>query len=643
MTTLRVRLGGGPRQPRGGRSITWAKIALVVLLLPGAYAQEERGSASPTTLESVFDEAIQALQAAAGPAERDTARAKFFNARRALADVETVRAEALAAAKRIRVHPAADTAGNHIAHLRYRPALDELATALRADADDPYAGYLAGLCRFELGEFSAAAAAFERVLRREPESRVAAFLADLCRCAADRGRPDDESIAACFDAALRRAEAPLAHPAGASFEESFARAFDFPPLLRDPLLFKLDAEALEDRGPGALPIDRLAEIARKAHEPLLLYGVHGVLIAELADSAAPELPGLTEAHHRERAAFDFFFADPDRDGYRDPSPAHLKRLEQLAANDPDEGLWRLFRIRFRAEEGDDLRCPPLTPDEIEHLERAAAAPRLTYFPAARKAADLRVLAAAGVFLPERFADGPSYGLVHLRNIAKRAASAVRAAAGRGDRAEARRLHQALETVIRRLDFRGRGDLLGVLLDSAYRRIAIEAALDALPLSDEERLARYALLRDTYVSDELVRHSVPTIALQLPVPRIRALFGPPLTEPARAWQRIRAERVYAESGAGEVVVRVLGHAVERETQPFAKHVFAAGCWRIPEALPLLRSVAGLQLDDDRRYALIWALGEHRDPADSTWLKREMNNPRRWLALAAEESLTRLPRE
>ena len=195
---------------------------------------------------------------------------------RQIKNLDEMEEDFVAACKRISVDPRAERAAAAMRRSSYKQALRKLALLLTAKPDDPYASYLAGMCAAELGQFEEGAKYFASVLKSEPTSHTARLLSAYCKNAAKHKPPlSDETVLACFEAGLAEATKHVPPPETDDDDDFTARllasVLSLPDILKDPLLYVLDNEALSGRGPRAMDIDRFVAAAQKSNDTYELF------------------------------------------------------------------------------------------------------------------------------------------------------------------------------------------------------------------------------------------------------------------------------------------------------------------------------------------------------------------------------------
>jgi tetratricopeptide (TPR) repeat protein len=611
-----------------------------------ALAQDTRPAQSPSAKE-VIEDVRQGVHRSAKNLEKDFNRGKVQLLRpgEITSRFDEMTEDMLAAAERIKTNEHTDAAGAHLRRCRFADAESECRKALAKSPTDPYANYLLGLTLIELERYDEAAKAFDAVVAVERESRTSVLLASFCRKVSTSKRPlSDEAIITHLDAAADETIEALKLDKEDEDGTSLADIFSVPQLYMDPLMYKLETEAIEDRGPCAAPLPELIETAGAAGDPLLLYAK---LLVPIAEDEEHEVT-LTKAQELSARALDVVHEFTSDICYRDPPEELAAEIRALAKEQPEEGMWLLMQIPYAAptESGSDFEYKPLSDAEQNLLRRAATSTRLTLHRHERETADIKTLTSHKWLYAQRLASGPGGPFAFVRDVVfQRGLATMKALAEKGKPNAAKQLGGEILQIIERLlplELR-KGNLLASLIRSSYVERIELATIEHCAVSATERLKCLSHWRDAQIEKEMIALStVRELRFDLlPSARLQAAAMRASAEPFENWKIKRAKRIGQKPEIVAKTIESLTLALQRKSRGRfrAKHVFSVGLIRYAEALPELRAATKSEQDDEMLYALMWAAGQYADPELDQWLESLKADKREWVAMFALEMLTR----
>lgn len=492
------------------------------------------------------------------------------------------------------------------------------------------------------------------MLKAEPGSHTARLLSEWCACAAAQQAPlSDEAVLDCYEAARAKAEQHLPKPPKAGDEEdddldaALVRMFAVSELLKDPLLWKIQDEALHGRGPRALELARLTEAALASDDAHALF--IGWVLADDSNLVAKLEQRLERARYADTLSALLFlgeYYDQER-AYQEQGAEFKAALAALRCQQPDEGLWLVLNIPFAPPADGDATVPypPLTEVELELLERGVAAPRFTdhrraalraatcllqciNYPAAEAAGERLAMLVPGPF--------SALGNVNRRG---RALAAQRFAAG--DSAGGVAVARALCRLADRIEPRTGNPGFARLVASSHRKLAADVVVAHLPSSRTQVWLEFQRVRLESVATQarLSAIDIDTVPLSLPVAALadaeRRLSDGDWSD----WKLRRLNRK-AQASAREDHNYWLRYALEEDRQPEVESLLKPGILQLRKLLPDLRPFRDRPLDDERLWALIWTLGELRDAQSAEWLTTLRNDDRPWVRITAAEALRKL---
>lgn len=635
----------------------WRSAWIWTMLLGGAAAwggEEPTSKPTDDALHPEIKQALQRLRQAQGQLnqlQKGISGAMSPGIDQLIEDSVEWEKQIAAACARIQVDPRAEKAAAAMRRSALAPALRTLGPVLAEDADDPYASYLAGICAAELGKFEEGARHFTRVLTREPGSHTARLLSKFCECAAKQQAPlSDEAVLACYDAGLVEAEKHV--PAAEIDEEddlvtTIAKAFRIPETLKDPLIYKLDNEAVAGRGPCAIDVDRLVNAALAADDPYELFFVWLVTPENHTTSELEERLAAPRHAATVRALLFLFNYYGEGDRYQQRGQAFEESLAELQRQMPEEGLWVALGIPHKAPVGDDVIYPPLTGKELAQLEQAVSSPRWTNYHQAVTAAAARVLERAGypwaMTAAEALSRPVGAPVRAFRNVAMRTCELAKRRFAAGDTDGALAVTHTWCRFVERLEPKPDGSDVGAwLVVSAHRMMVARTVLENLPSSHTQAWLEHQQLRlaARTIEARIQAMGVDYVALVLPVPAISRVYRRLLDGEWAPWELERATRRARAEDELDVRRAALARCLEGVLPPRARDLLDPGILGLRELLPELRRFRDAPLDDETLWMLVWTLGELTDRESIGWLSTPVEDEREWLRITANEALEKI---
>lgn len=560
-------------------------------------------------------------------------------------------ADFVAACNRIQVDPRAERAAAAMRRSSYKRALRMLALMLTAKPDDPYASYLAGMCAAELGQFEEGAQYFASVLKSEPTSHASRLLSAYCKNAAKQKPPlSDETVLACFEAGLEEATKHLAPPETNDDDDLTARliasVFSVPDIVRDPLLYVLDHEALNGRGPRAFEVDRFVAAAQESNNTYELFlAWYSTADDEIAAKIEERLDGPKHAETMKALLFLMKYYGKDK-LYRQRGEGFEKDLAELQKLMPDEGLWLMLGVESQDGEHEKYLYPVLTERGFALFERASSSAKLTDYHRLTTDAAIRLMQRlrfpwarqAGERLC-RQAIKP-IGSVS-RNVVLRAKSLARKRFDTGDTDGGLRVTRTIKRYSDQLTVEpGEMSGFGRLIRASYRRYAGELVIENLSSSRTDNwLAHQRLRLEAVTLTARQRGLDPSIvAAVIPLTAINEAEERLLDGRWPEWKLTRVSRTARAESPLETAKSFLTYGLDGSVR--AERLLGPGILKLHELLPLLRQFRDIQLDDDKLWPLVWTLGELEDKESLDWLIGQLSDKREWLRITAAEALEKI---
>lgn len=561
--------------------------------------------------------------------------------------------EMIAACERIEVDPRAEEAAADMRRGRYEPALRLLKQVITERRDDPYASYLAGMCALELERYGEAVVHFGRVLKGEPQSHTARLLRSYSRRAARCNSPlSDEDVQTCFDAALAEAaqhvDAPPKDEKADDIAHFLAQLMAVPEVLKDPLLYKLDCEALAERGPQAVSLERLLAAARESDDVYALF--LGWLLAADETTITQFADRLEAAKQSDTvAALLFHLEHLETHANREGGAAYERDLADLRQRQPDEGLWILLSIPYRAPDEDTHEFPPLSDAELATFAKAANAPKFADHQLELTCAARRLLTRIespwAVPLARKYARLMPSAQQTLSDLSGRLDASMKQRLERGDADGALEIATNWRRILAHIEIDADGlNELAILRRCGHDSLIAKKLLLALPPGHtEERLKYQQLLLDA----EMVRQRFMSLTRDrvqevLPVTAIRRVYHRLFDFTWNDWELARIRRIESApekiSTLREQTIKYLDY---RECD--YDQLLAPGILGLRELLPELQRYRSQSLDDVELWALVWTLGDLKDADSVKWLIEQLGDEREWLRYRAAEALRKITGE
>jgi len=508
------------------------------------------------------------------------------------------------------------------------------------------ANYLAGTATAELGQYSAAQAYFDAAYRSYKKSRSALLMARYCERMGKIKTPSDEQRIAAFDAAFDEAwkHLKLKKP------EGLAGVFELHPFLKDPLLLRIELEAVEEGGSLHLDPKVVSRAALDLDETDALFLAAYWLGGDADTAVFDRLENEKHAARLEQLEY-LSSRFGEVDATAEDTSEFTGRAADFSRTNPEDGLWYLLQISEKPPEGDRLEPPPLTLDELKLVEGALTAKRLS-FPPIELSHSARVLLKKSRFpYVERVADtNRSYPFTVLpffrKALFKRLSALAQAAHDDSDPDLADRATRAMkslaERILRDISRQPSPTIVHVLAE-AWRNDACIARLRYGRLSPVEWITeqekRVGLQANRWNRTRTVSYAQAAEGM-LNCALVRASSGCSDGE-LLPWERLRASRIMNdphEIAEDESYLKSI-HALGRE--PRFDDIVRAGVFKQTALRGIFRDFVPLSEVDDTRWALVWAAGELQDEAQIPWLLECLTDENRlWMPMAAEDALKKI---
>ena len=465
-------------------------------------------------------------------------------------------------------------------------------------------------------------------------------MSNHCKILAGHNGPlDDEIVMRAFDQAYDSTWKKL----GLEEPEGMIAIFGAPEMLKDPLLLRIDLEALDGKGPRALNPAALRDAALELDDSYALWAAAQLLDGDDADALRR---GLEEPKHiRVAKQLDFLQTYFGEDEYKNAPPEYLETLRTLAKSEPENGLWLVLQIAHREpSDRESVKRPPLTSEELALAERAFRCKRFSMPQVTLVDAVYRLAGQVRFPYRDSLYQGPApFFNLHgfLRHVVvKRGQSLVDEASAANDDELVRRTIAVIRAMAERMSpgQSGLRSAIATMLQRSYRRRAAELELKHRRLGPQEWIASQKTRVFAHGRSRLSHQGFKPIqvGLALSNSRLAAATSELMDGEWIPWEIHRALECANRPKAIAVESRYVESMKERAMATF-NDVVSIGILEQRAVAPALRGLVPLARDDDILWALVWTTGRLKDRAQIPWLIKCLDDPRPWLPLAAAEAL------